>query len=226
MSLLVNDVINAAMRLIGNLSPDGTLPASDAASALVAFNRLKRSMFGTVIGPRLSSYALTGVSGQAENGGEYQIPTGAAFTLTAPTGPRSGARFGAVDPNLTFNTYNLTIARNGQLLNGAAANYVVATAGQATHWWFRGDTGSWVLETDWTALTNVIEFPDPLIDYLPDMLAVVLAAEYGADIRQDIIAQASEGRQAFARQYGRRGAASLDPPFGVADGGQQPQGVR
>jgi hypothetical protein len=152
---------------------------------------------------------------QAENGGEYQIPGGAAFTLTAPLNPRSGARFGVVDANLAWGTYALTINRDGQLINGAAANYEINTAGQNTRFWFRGDTGAWIIEADFASLNSAIEFPDPLIDYLPNMLAVVIAAEYGADIRPDVAAGAMEGRQAFARTYYRRGRNQIDRPIGL-----------
>ncbi|MGH7011221.1 MAG: hypothetical protein ACREEX_10325, partial [Caulobacteraceae bacterium] len=61
-----------------------------------------------------------------------------------------------------------------------------------------------------------IQFPDSLIAYLPYMLAAVIAPEFGADLRADIIAGASEGREAFARAYGRRGRAALSPPIGLA----------
>src|SRR5437868_1251208 len=100
MSLTVLGVISRAFRLYGTLEGQGaTADADDAAVGLIAFNAMKRAWMGTLIGPRLSPISLTGVAGQAENGGEYMIPTGAAFTLTAPANPKPGARFGVVDAN-------------------------------------------------------------------------------------------------------------------------------
>jgi hypothetical protein len=215
MSLNVRQVIQRSGRLHGCWASGDDPTADEAADALVAINSLKRSMFGTLIGPRLGPISLSGTTGQAENGGEYQIPGGAAFTLTAPLNPRSGARFGVVDANLAWGTYALTINRNGQLINGAASNYVINTAGQNTRVWFRGDTGNWIIEADFPGLDSAIEFPDPLIDYLPNMLAVVIAAEYGAEVRPDVAAGALEGRQAFARSYYRRGRNQIDPPIGL-----------
>ena len=221
MSLTVRDVIKRSGRLHGCWAAGDEPTADEAADALVAINSMKRALFGTVIGPRLSPLALTGTSGQAENGGEYAIPAG-LFTLTAPLNPRAGARFGVVDANLAWTANPLTIARNGRLINGAAASYVIATAGQNTRLWFRGDTGNWIIEGDFANLDAAIEFPDPLIAYLPNMLAVVIAAEYGADLRADVIAAAAEGRQAFARSYARRGRNQLDAPIGVGGSGAQP----
>jgi hypothetical protein len=220
MSLTVRDVIKRSGRLHGCWASGDDPSGPEGADALIAINTMKRALFGTIIGARLSPLALTGSSGQAESGGEYQLPA-ASFTLTAPLNPRSGARFGVVDANLAWTANPLTIARNGRLIAGVASSYIIAAAGQNTRFWFRGDTGNWIIEGDFTNLDQAIEFPDPLIAYLPNMLAVVIAAEYGADLRADVIAAAAEGRQAFARSYARRGRNQLDAPIGV--GGNAPQ---
>src|SRR5665213_3643755 len=122
----VRDVIKRASRLHGAIAT-GDDPSSDEMNdALLALNTMKRALFGTVIGVRLSPQDATGASKQAENGGEYQIPA-AVFTLTAPLNPRSGSRFGVVDANLNFASQNCTIVRNARLLEGAAANIVLST---------------------------------------------------------------------------------------------------
>ena len=220
---LVRDVIKRAARLNGSIAT-GDDPSSDELSdAMLSLNIMKRALFGTVIGTRLSPQDATGLNAiQAENGGEYQIPS-AGFTLTAPKNPRSGSRFAVVDANLTFATYNCTVARNGRLLESTAANIVLSTNGDNRRWWFRADTGSWIREADYVTADDTIEFPEALIAYMPNMLAVAIAAEYGADLRQDIIAGAAEGRQAFARQYARRGRNQVDAPIGVEMPGAQAQ---
>ena len=215
MSLTVLGVICRAFRLYGTLAAEATPDADDAAAALIAFNSMKRAWMGTLIGPRLSPLALTGAAGQAENGGDYMIPTGAPFTLTAPANPRNGARFGAVDANLSFDSYPLTVARNGRLINGAASNAVVSTAGAATRWWYRGDTANWVAEADSPSLSSVIEFPDPVIAYMPYMLAVMAAAEFSAALTPEVRAGNLEGRAVLARIYGRRGRGRPEGPIGL-----------
>jgi hypothetical protein len=184
---------------------------------LIAFNALKRSWFGTLIGPRLGSigFAAGLSSGQAENGGEYAIPGGTAFTLYAPLNPRSGARFGAVDAGLAWGTYALTVNPGGRLMNGAATNTVINTAGQNTRWWYRGDVGGWIPEADFASLTSAIEFPDSVIAYMPYMLAVAVAAQFGADVREEVAFAAGEGRAVLARTYGRRGRGAPEGPIGL-----------
>jgi hypothetical protein len=93
---------------------------------------------------------------------------------------------------------------------------VLSTNGQAARWWFRGDNGTWTLEQDWPGLTSAIEFPDPIIAFMPHMLAVQIASEFGADITPEMAQGAMEGRQALARSYARRGLAALDGVIGLA----------
>lgn len=212
MGLTCRDVIKRSGRLHGAWAGDDDPTASEADNALLALNSMQRALFGTIIGPRLSPQSLSGNLAQAENGGQYLIPA-ASFTLTAPLNPRSGARFAVVDGNLNFATNSLTVIRNGRLLEGAAANLVLNTAGDDRQWFFRGDTGSWTREADFATLDVVPYYPDELIAYLPYMLAVVIAAEYGGEIRPDVAAGNAEGRASFARVYARRGRNAADPPI-------------
>ena len=215
MSLTVRDVIKRAGRMHGCWASGDEPDADEALDALISYNSMKRALFGTFIGPRLSPRSAPGVECQAETGGEYQIPP-VAYTLTAPLNPRSGARFGVVDAALNFANQPCTVLGNGRLLNGSPGSQSLSASGQCTRYWFRGDVGNWVVEADAGGLDTPIEFPDSLIAYMPNMLALVIAAEYGADLRRDVIAGAQEGRAAFARAYARQGRSPFDAPFGVA----------
>lgn len=214
MSLTPRQIIKSAMRSLGAIASGDDPTADEMNDALEALNRVKRAWFGTFIGTRLGPKALTGASGQAENGGEYQIPPG-PFTLTAPLNPKNGSRFGVVDANLIWGATPLTIVRNGQLINGAAANYVISTAGQNTRFWFRADTGNWVIESDYANLDTPTEFPDSVVAYVPFFLAELFASELGADVPANVQAGVIEGRLAFARAFARRGRNQLDAPIGV-----------
>jgi hypothetical protein len=120
-----------------------------------------------------------------------------------------------VDAGLNFGVTPCTVLGNGCLLNGAAGGTSLTASGQNARFWFRGDTANWVMEGDAEGLDTAIEFPDGLIAYMPNMLAMVIAAEFGADLRQDVVAGAQEGRAAFARSYARPGRGPLDAPLGV-----------
>ena len=218
MSLTVRDVIKRAGRMHGCWASGDEPDADEAMDALISYNSMKRALFGTVIGPRLSPRRAPGGACQAESGGEYQIPP-VAYTITAPPNPRSGARFGVVDAGLNFSAQPCTVLGNGQLVNGSPGVQSLTANGQSVRFWFRGDIGDWVIEGDAEGLDTPIEFPDSLIAYLPNMLAMVIAAEYGSDLRQDVIAGAQEGRAAFARAYARRGRSPFDAPLGLVAAG-------
>ena len=87
MTLTVLDIIKRAMRLHGTLASGDTPAAPDTTDFLLALNTMKRAMFGTLIGPRLSPQSVTGASGQAERGGEYQVGSGGGIRPITLTGP-------------------------------------------------------------------------------------------------------------------------------------------
>ena len=186
------------------------------ADALMAFNNLKASWFGTLIGGRISEQAVAAGSPtiQAENGGEYPVPAGLAYTVLAPLNPVSGARFGVVDAGLAFAATPCTVNPNGRLIDGASANLTLGQTGVGGRWWYRGDVGGWVQEADWTDPSNVIEWPEAISAYFPYMLAMVLAAEFNTEVRQDVIAADSLGRAVMVRTYAPRGRNLQDQPLG------------
>lgn len=214
MSLTGRDVIKRAARMNGAIASGDDPNADELADAFMALNTMARALHGDVIGPRLSPQSMTGAT-QAENGGLYQAALTAAVTLTAPLRPRNGSRFGIVDVSANFVTYNATIARNSQLLEGAASNLTLSTNGAQRVWFFDSDTGNWVREADLASVDTVPPYPDRLLAFLPAMLAVFVGPEGGVEIRPDVVATAQLGMQSFARNYGRRGRNQADAPIGV-----------
>ena len=218
MSLNVLQVIERAMRLNGSLAAGDTPSADDEADCLTAFNTLKRSWYGTLIGARLTAQEVSLSPVQAENGGEYLLAAIAGgATLMAPASPRGGARFGVVDAALSFATYACSVAPSaGTQIEGGTSGLVLSATGDNRRWWFRNDTGNWVREADFASLTAAIEFPDQLIAYMPYMLAAVIAPEFNAELRADVVQGTAEGRQLMARLYAPRGRGEIEPPLGIA----------
>lgn len=215
MSLDVHDVITRALRLLGALASGDEPEAEAMADALEAFNTLKRSWFGSIIGARLTQQSVSASPTQAENGGEYAV-SALTLTLIAPANPRAGARFGVVDQALAFDAHNCTVSPGGALIEGANAPLVLSSAGDNRRWWYRGDTGTWIREADFADPTDAIEFPDALIAYMPYMLAVTLAPEFNTELRADVIAADALGRAALARAYAPLGRNVVEAPLGVA----------
>lgn len=216
MSLSCRDIINRAYRKLGSLEPGVDAEAEEMADGFIALNSMCRVLAGTVIGPRLSPQPMT-TNLQAENGGFYQCALTSAATITAPANPKSGARFGLADAAACFAVNPLTINPNGRLLENSTTPPALATNGLSRIWFFDADTANWIREADLASVGVSPPYPDRLIDFMPDMLAVFMASEVEKDaLGDDVVSLSSSGIQAFARTYGRRGRNQIDPPAGFS----------
>jgi hypothetical protein len=80
--------------------------------------------------------------------GQYFVNTnGGAVTLTLPASPAVGDKIRVYDVAKTFDTNNLTVGRNGKLIQGDAADLTVSTEGAAFELVFSGNTFGWRIFT-------------------------------------------------------------------------------
>ena len=73
--------------------------------------------------------------------------SGGAVTLTLPASPNTGDTIRIFDVTKTFDTNNLTVARNGRLIQGDADNLTVNIEGAAFELVYSGDTYGWRIFT-------------------------------------------------------------------------------
>jgi hypothetical protein len=90
--------------------------------------------------------SFTAVSGN----GYFVNTTSGAVTLTLPASPSAGDIVGFNDYARTFATNNLTVARNGSNIQGAAVDGTIATNGQSTMFVYVDGTQGWVPTEDQT----------------------------------------------------------------------------
>lgn len=207
----VSELIVRAMRMNGVLADGANPTAEEASDALLVFNQMQRSFFGDLIGTKLEARA--GATGTVLQGAMYQVGA-LAVTLTLPSAPKDGWRFGVADANNGLATYNCTIAPNGRKIEDSTSSLVLSTASTYRTWFFRADTGDWVREKDLEA-SDTIYFPDDLIRGLSGMLAVALAEEYGREPTAIAAGSAQRGEALFRERYGRRGSARSTPAVAV-----------
>jgi len=84
----------------------------------------------------------TAVAGQ----GVFANTTSGAWTLTLPASPTIGDEVSFVDYAGTFDSNNLTIARNGSKIAGATADLTVSTERAANTLVFTDSTQGWLLK--------------------------------------------------------------------------------
>jgi len=91
---------------------------------------------------------ITADPGPAVAGNGYFCnTTGGAFNLTLPASPSIGDFVSFIDYAGTFDTNNLTVARNGKKIQGASADLTVSTERAANTLVFVDDTQGWLLQT-------------------------------------------------------------------------------
>ena len=66
--------------------------------------------------------------------------SGGAFTVTLPASPSAGAQVIVADSGDAFGTNNLTVARNGETIDGSAANLVLDITGVSVQFVYNGST--------------------------------------------------------------------------------------
>jgi hypothetical protein len=74
---------------------------------------------------------------------KYFVDTTAARTITLPASPTLGAEIYIFDASGTAATYNITIARNGEKINGNAGNLIFNVNGGAASLVYTGSTYGW-----------------------------------------------------------------------------------
>lgn len=196
-------LITSALRE-GNLIPVGTVPTSaEQTEGLERLNRLILGTFGTMMGENLEDWMVPQPQRTAPVAANYpQLPLaqnaptsvtryppnnsrliwgGVTTTVYFPEAPNDGSRMalvqgsglgsgGASDAILTLNG-------NGRLIAGAGTATVLNPA-PVTQWFYRADTGNWVVVAD-MALTSECPFPPELDDLWICRLAMRLAPRYG-----------------------------------------------
>lgn len=74
---------------------------------------------------------------------KYFVNTGVARTLTLPTSPSVGDEIYIFDASGTAATYNITVSRNSNYINGAASNLIIDVNGGAAALFYTGATYGW-----------------------------------------------------------------------------------
>ncbi len=75
----------------------------------------------------------------------YFVTSASALTLTLPSSPLLNDQIEIFDASGNAVTYNITVARNGKLINGNAGNLIIDQNGRWTSLVFTGNTYGWAV---------------------------------------------------------------------------------
>jgi len=76
-------------------------------------------------------------------GRRYFVTSGSALTLTLPASPALNDEIQILDASGNASTYNITVARNGKLINGTAGNLIIDNNGGWYSLLYTGNTYGW-----------------------------------------------------------------------------------
>lgn len=190
------EIVTDAFREIGSYANE-ELSASDEATGLRRLNALMDDLVGLGVGEKLTDIDLSKVPGfqpACTPKNSRVLVTNGARNLSFPADPENGTRFAVVDVNGAFATSPVTIARNGRMVEGSAADLVANTTGYNRAWMYRDDLADWRRVT---ALTANDEFP--LAKDCEDAFTVLLAMRLAPT---DGVAISAETANAIQRAQG------------------------
>jgi len=134
---------------------DGSVVATDIAPATITNAKLVNSSV-TINGQSVSlgsSTSLASIQWQAVKTTDFNAVAGYGYfcnttsntiTVTLPASPTIGDTIALVDYARTFATYNLTVGRNGNKIQGIASNSVISTSGASLYIVYMDSTNGWV----------------------------------------------------------------------------------
>jgi len=126
-----------------------TLPTADgSADQVLKTNGSGLLSFGTVSGGASWQAVKTGNFNVTAKEGYFVNTTNAAITATLPPSPTIGDFVTFIDYSGTFDTNNLTIARNGKNIQGLAEDLTVNQERAGLTLVFTDNTQGWLLETN------------------------------------------------------------------------------
>lgn len=138
-------------------------------------------------------------------------------TVTLPKTPADGARVAIVDVNGQAATSPITLARNGFLIEGAAADLSLNTASVNRTYVFRADLGDWRRATD-IAIDSALPFPDDLDDSLVLIFARQTQGLFNGRLTPPDAERARAARQKIRGRYVKPGFAQFDSAISTLGG--------
>jgi hypothetical protein len=122
--------------------------------------------------------------------------------------PPDGMRVHVIDAAETADTSNITIARNGWLINGAASNYTISTEGGSAMLMFRADQGDWKLVSS-LALADTVPFPSDF-DMPIALNAALRYTRFGQRLSEEDQRLARRGMNRIRARYAKAPTAVFD----------------
>ena len=131
----VNNLIDSAPSALNTLNELAAALGDDASFATTVTNSLAEKKKEVAASISTNTNLVAGV--------RYFVTSASALTLTLPGTPSVNDQIDIFDASGNASTYNITVARNGKLINGNAGNLIIDVNGGWFTLVFTGNTYGW-----------------------------------------------------------------------------------
>ena len=121
------------------------LNLSDGSSGQAITTNGSGTIAFTSVGVNFTWETKTSAFNVSASKGYFVDTSGGVVTATLPSSPSTGDIVRFIDLSATFDTNNLTVARNGKKIQGDASDMTVATERAGFSLVFSGDAQGWLL---------------------------------------------------------------------------------
>lgn len=197
MTRTCSQLIEDATRLLGETGAGMAIDVDMLAVLFPIAREWLGGLAGHVTGTSESMFDQTVAGATTLYGGNVRLTCTTTCTVTLPAAPRDGWR---VVVAYLVAGQTLTLARNGKLIGGAAANVTPATGAE---YLYRADLADWRSPLV-AALSDVVPWPDEHLRGLAAMLALEMQPAVGLPVKMDTRTLAASTERQMVGRYHRR----------------------
>jgi hypothetical protein len=139
----INNIVDTQINnLIAN-APAALNTLDELALALGDDANFATTVTNSLAGKKNETFSSIVANTNLAAGTRYFVTSASALTLTLPSSPSVNDQIDVFDASGNASTYNITVARNGKLINGNAGNFIIDVNGSWYTLVFTGNTYGW-----------------------------------------------------------------------------------
>jgi len=139
----INNIVNTQINNLIDSAPSALNTLNELAEALGDDASFATTVTNSLAGKKNETASSISTNTNLAAGTRYFVTSSSALTLTLPANPSVNDQIDVFDASGNASTYNITVARNGKLINGNAGNFIIDVNGSWYTLVFTGNTYGW-----------------------------------------------------------------------------------
>ena len=139
----INNIVDTQINNLIDSAPSALNTLNELAAALGDDASFATTVTNSLAGKKNETASSISSNTNLAAGTRYFVTSASALTLTLPASPSVNDQIDVFDASGNASTYNITVARNGKLINGNAGNFIIDVNGSWYTLVFTGETYGW-----------------------------------------------------------------------------------